>query len=56
MYDLCKNESIMVTCFLWVQKVNFWRQKNVTYDTTSVRNLPILVLSIKTENMQSSKK
>ena len=56
MYNLCNYESIMVTTKMEPKKVIFWTETFMTCDTSSVRSLPILVLSIKTENMQSSKK
>ena len=48
---IIKNDSIMVTCFWWVQKVIFWAEIfwHVTHHLS--HNLHILVLSNKTRNM-----
>ena len=46
----------MVTQKIDQKKSEFLGRKNLTYDTSSVRKKHIFILSIKTENMQSSKK
>ena len=48
---MIKNDSIMVTCFWWVQKVIFWAEIfwHVTHHLS--HNLHIFVLSNKTRNM-----
>ena len=46
----------MVTPKMETKKVIFWTEKKVTCDTSSVRKMHILVLSIKTEICNLAKK
>ena len=46
----------MVTQKMAHKKASFWTEIFMTYDTTSVRSLPILVLSNKTEICNLAKK
>jgi hypothetical protein len=53
MYNLCNSESIMVTQKIDQKKPSFWTEIFMTCGPLPNPNLPILVLSNKTEYMQS---